>query len=102
MSTSAPEAAPSLIAIAAASAILAGVVGYFLGQFSTLGTVSNDYTKSNGKAKSSDGESECDDSEDESISIGKQQLNGFTDRKEECKLVLVVRTDLGMTKGASR
>lgn len=27
------------------------------------------------------------------------QLQQFTDSREECKLILVVRTDLGMTKG---
>lgn len=84
--------APSTAAIAIASAIIAGVFGYFLGQFSTLGKVTNSYSGSSGKAKYSDSESDEDDD---------QPLSNFSGSAEECKLVLVVRTDLGMTKGKS-
>ena len=42
------------------------------------------------------GESEEEESDDEE-DIG--ELKDFSDTKEEVKLVLVIRTDLGMTKG---
>lgn len=103
MALPANQAAPSTAAIALASAILAGVIGYFIGQFSTLGTVTNDYSKSPGKAKHSDAEDEDEDEdeeeENEAVLVGKQKFSRFTGDTEECKLVLVVRTDLGMTKG---
>ncbi|KAI4088475.1 MAG: hypothetical protein LQ348_004304 [Seirophora lacunosa] len=48
-------------------------------------------------------ESSVDSSEDEKdeVDLGQKQgdLNTFKDNREECKLVLVVRTDLGMGKG---
>lgn len=86
------RAAASTAAIAIASAIVSGVFGYFLGQFSTLSTV-----KSPEREQVSDSESE---DEDETSPSAEQELGSFSDSKEECKLVLVVRTDLGMTKGA--
>ncbi|KAK7704749.1 hypothetical protein SLS57_010373 [Botryosphaeria dothidea] len=39
------------------------------------------------------------DSEDEAVPVERQELDPFTDRNEECKLVLVVRTDLKMGQG---
>lgn len=41
------------------------------------------------------------DSEDEAGSVERQDLDPFTDRNEECKLILVVRTDLKMGQGKS-
>lgn len=40
------------------------------------------------------------DSEDEAVPVERQELDPFTDRNEECKLVLVVRTDLKMGQGS--
>ncbi len=80
---------PSTAAIAIASAIIAGLFGYFIGQFSTLGTVTNKPPAPSGASSSSD-----DDEFDE-----KDALTNAKASNEECKLVLVVRTDLGMTKG---
>ena len=50
------------------------------------------------------GSREIADSEDESNSdaeksIGAGELSSFNGTKEECKMVLCVRTDLGMGKG---
>lgn len=77
---------PSTAAYAIASAIVAGLFGYFLGQFSTLGKVTNTH--------------HADDSD---ISDAEEDLGDLTDKtppsNEQSKLVLVVRTDLGMTKG---
>jgi flagellar biosynthesis/type III secretory pathway M-ring protein FliF/YscJ len=39
--------------------------------------------------------------EDEDSDQQNEELQDFTGNNEECKLVLVVRTDLGMTKGTS-
>lgn len=102
---------PSVVAAAVASAIIAGLAGYFLGQAKTLGLFGSTPTRqqadsSKGGADVSDisdaeieaeAESESDDEEDDS----QGELNSFAGNTEECKLVLVVRTDLGMTKGMS-
>ena len=42
-----------------------------------------------------------DDSEEEDEKEQGSELSTFPENKEECKLVLVVRTDLGMGKGIS-
>ena len=121
---------PSTASVAIATAILGVAIGYFIGQGSSLGLFSSSHiseTGSKAKAKkswpnsydvtvhpdSSDEElmktlkgedveslSETDEEEEE---LGKPQegLSSFTGNVEECKLVLVVRTDLGMGKGQS-
>lgn len=110
---------PSILAVAFASAIVAGLAGYFLGQASSIGVFSGSAqpagapatgprAASEKKAKVADddsdisdaagGSDEDDDSDDED-DLDDQELKGFEDSNEECKLVLVVRTDLGMTKG---
>lgn len=106
---------PSTIAVAVATAIIAGLGGYFLGQGASIGLFGgaskaagpktswpNSYdvkvhADSSDEAAGSSGEdNEDDDDDDEEES----ELKEFEDRAgEECKLVLVVRTDLGMTKG---
>lgn len=97
---------PSTLAVAFASAIIAGLAGYFLGQASSIGVFSSttqparNVTPDNGKAGKDD-ESDISDagSASEDDDLEDQELKGFEDSAEECKLVLVVRTDLGMTKG---
>ena len=90
---------PSVWAVAFATALIAGITGYYLGQASSIGIFS-----SNGppqKQAAEDSEEISDESESEvEEEISKQELNSFENADEECKLVLVVRTDLGMTKGA--
>lgn len=96
---------PSTAAYVVATAILAGVTGYFIGQGSTLGFFSanekegwpNSYNVKVHR-DSSDEEYEDEESEEEEEGDGSELAN-FDGSNEEVKLVLVVRTDLGMTKG---
>ena len=116
---------PSATAYAVAAALIAGTVGYFLGQASSLGLFSATGSKRRSKKKgktswpnsydvtvhpdSSDEElmsrlkaggntaSDSDSVSDEEDYGG--DLASFPGNKEECKLILVVRTDLGMGKG---
>ncbi|EAU39547.1 peptidyl-tRNA hydrolase 2, mitochondrial precursor [Aspergillus terreus NIH2624] len=98
---------PSTTAYVVATAIIAGVTGYFLGQGSSLGLFSvkekegwpNSY---NVKVHRDSSDEEFDDEEEESDSEEEGdggELANFDNNNEEVKLVLVVRTDLGMTKG---
>jgi PTH2 family peptidyl-tRNA hydrolase len=123
MATSANRDPPTILAYGVATAILAGLGGYFLGQASSLGLFGDHATRekahtprtaeektssSASKAAPEDEESESEESDlsenDEDPDTDSQQdLAGFEDMAtEECKLVLVVRTDLGMTKGRLR
>lgn len=122
MATSANRDPPTTVAYCIATAILAALGGYFLGQASSLGLLGDDAPKrkrqetdisepTNTKTVQEDPakevqaelENESDDSEndqDPDEADQQQDLLGFEDTgNEECKLVLVVRTDLGMTKG---
>ncbi|KAF1360081.1 PTH2-domain-containing protein [Lizonia empirigonia] len=94
---------PSTANIAVACAILAGVTGYFLGTAKSLGLfggspISAPPPRKSGKAQESEDESsdDDDDDDDEVTATAPAEFPGHT---EECKMVLVVRTDLGMTKG---
>lgn len=91
---------PSTANIAAACAILAGVIGYMLGQAKSLGLFGGSPVSvpSERKEKAA-GESEESSDEDESEEEDDSVPVDFKDLNEECKMVLVVRTDLGMTKG---
>jgi len=88
---------PSTANIAAACAILAGVTGYMIGQAKSLGFLGgspiSQPKKSEKKEKAEDSEDESSDEDDDSAPAE------FPGHNEECKMVLVVRTDLGMTKG---
>jgi hypothetical protein len=99
---------PSVWAVAFGASVVAGLAGYFLGTASSIGIFG---TNSQQRLVSSSGAQhgkECDGSESEDDNASEsdledseddQEINGFEDSTEECKLVLVVRTDLGMTKG---
>jgi PTH2 family peptidyl-tRNA hydrolase len=93
---------PSTANIALACAILAGVTGYFLGTAKSLGLfggspVSEPLRKHSEKEEEEDtSEDESSDDDDEDDDTAPAEFPGHT---EECKMVLVVRTDLGMTKG---
>ncbi|KAF2470665.1 PTH2-domain-containing protein [Lindgomyces ingoldianus] len=86
---------PTTAAIALACALIAGVTGYFLGQAKSIGffggSAISPPSTSNGK--------QAEDSEESSDEDDEAALSDFAGSTEECKLVLVVRTDLGMTKG---
>ena len=119
MTTPIDRPTPSTAAIAIATAILAAVGGYFIGQGASLGLFSS---KSNSSKKSwpnsydvtvhpdsSDEElmkslkgEEEEGEEDEGEMVEPGKLASFVGNREECKLVLVVRTDLGMGKGELR
>ncbi|KAI9848239.1 MAG: hypothetical protein M1838_000595 [Thelocarpon superellum] len=72
---------------------MAGLAGYMIGQGVSLGLFGRFGRASHESALESDDESEVDDEDPPA------KLSEFdTNRAEEYKLVLVVRTDLGMTK----
>ncbi|KAJ5776121.1 uncharacterized protein N7511_001132 [Penicillium nucicola] len=96
---------PTTTAYVIATAIIAGVTGYFIGQGASLSLFKekegwpNSY---NVKVHSHSSDEEEEQSEEESDSEDEgngEELASFKDSTEEVKLVLVVRMDLGMTKG---
>lgn len=102
------RASPTTAAYVIATAIVAGVTGYFIGQGASLGLFKEKQGWPNGydvkvHRDSSDEEFEEEDSADEESDEEDEgtgeELASFKDNQEEVKLVLVVRTDLGMTKG---
>ncbi|KAI4210348.1 MAG: hypothetical protein LQ351_006797 [Letrouitia transgressa] len=114
---------PTLSAYILATALVAATLGYFIGQGTSLFSPFSKHSRSEIKSKakkswpnsydvqvhpdSSDEElmaslqqSEQAPSEPETESeIEEGDFNTFKGNKEECKLVLVVRSDLGMGKG---
>jgi PTH2 family peptidyl-tRNA hydrolase len=99
---------PSAAAIAIGTAIVAGVTGYFIGQASSIGLFGKSDTRSpaarlspdEGKAKPENSETESDDDDEEGEDDDSDvqdlgELQTFPGNTEECKLVLVVRSDLG-------
>ena len=111
MSTSAP-ASPSTTSIAFATAIVAAALGYLLGQGSSLGFFGGSKKEQQSWPNSYDVNVQYDSSDEELMAHLKGQdededssdedgaeLNDYKGYTEECKLVLVVRTDLGMGKG---
>lgn len=98
---------PTTAAYVIATAIIAGVTGYFIGQGASLGLFREKQGWPNGydvkvhkdsSDEEADGEDSVDESDEEDEGNG-EELAAFKDNEEEVKLVLVVRTDLGMTKG---
>lgn len=105
---------PSAAAIAIGTAIVAGITGYFLGQASSIGLFGKTDTRApaarisrnEGEAKPDSSETESDedddaedDDDDDVQDLG--ELQTFPGNTEECKLVLVVRTDLGRQAAVS-
>lgn len=100
---------PSATAVAIGTAIVAGLTGYFIGQASSIGLFGKSDTRATksrlsgreGEAKpdASETDSEVDDDtaeEDEDDDVQDLgELQTFPGNSEECKLVLVVRSDLG-------
>lgn len=92
---------PTTTAYVIATAILFGVTGYFIGQGSSLGLFGSKERKSwpnsyNVRVHRDSSDEEYEDEDEESDS---GELASLKDNGDEVKLVLVVRTDLGMTKG---
>ena len=119
MSSASETSAPSTAAIALATGILCALGGYLVGQASSLGLFGSGTRKTGTQnswpnsydvtihpdssdeelMKSLKGKDVPESEDDESDDDDQGELKPFDDNKEECKLVLVVRTDLGMTKG---
>ena len=100
---------PSAAAIAIGTAIISGLMGYYIGQAQSIGVFgTSKHSTATATASSAprakevedeledQSESEEDDG-DEEVSL--EGLKSFENSTEECKMVFVVRTDLGMTKG---
>lgn len=102
-----------MLAVAVGSTLIGGITGFFLGQASTIGVFGSSSksqprptveakAKAGGKvdltdkpgAHDSDSEDEDDDESDD-----EQEMEAYENEGGECKLTLVVRTDLGMGKG---
>ncbi|KAH7090808.1 peptidyl-tRNA hydrolase PTH2-domain-containing protein [Paraphoma chrysanthemicola] len=92
------NAQPSTANIAVASAIVAGVTGYMLGQAKSLGLFGGSPISAPSEHKEKT-PGEAEDSSDEDSEDDDSVPAEFKGNNEECKMVLVVRTDLGMTKG---
>ncbi|KAJ8296398.1 putative peptidyl-tRNA hydrolase 2 [Rhodotorula toruloides] len=85
--------ASSVWGTAAAVGLASGLVGYYIGLGSTLG-----YTRGGtSSAKDDDGDSEYETESEEGDADELKAVKAQGD--EPCKLVLVVRSDLNMTKG---
>lgn len=87
---------PSAAAIAIGTAIISGITGYFVGKGASIGLFGHAPTQTAALTADSDDE-DSDLSDDDAQDLA--ELKTFPGNTEECKLVLVVRTDLGMTKG---
>lgn len=95
---------PTTTAYVIATAIIAGVTGYFIGQGASINLFKEKQGWPNGydvkpPPDSSDEEFEHESDEESEDEGNGEELVNFKDNVEEVKLVLVVRTDLGMTKG---
>ncbi|KAF2724086.1 peptidyl-tRNA hydrolase [Polychaeton citri CBS 116435] len=99
---------PSAAAVAIGTAIMSGLAGYYIGQARSIGLFGNNPSgrrSAGAKISSGDPAPPVDDpdysSESDDVDGGEDlgELSTFADSNEECKLVLVVRTDLGMGKG---
>lgn len=104
-----PSTPPSTLSLIIGASIVAGVTGFFLGQASSIGLLGGapgrrkrrQPVTNAGKADLTDRkvadeeDSESGESEDEL----QEGLEAFEKEGGECKLTLVVRTDLEMTKG---
>ncbi|OAP55380.1 peptidyl-tRNA hydrolase [Fonsecaea erecta] len=105
------KAPPSLAAVAVSSVILGLLAGYFIGQGSSIGVFGGSGNAKQARkswpnsydvkvhADSSDDQADDEDEADEEDEDDGKELNDFKDSTEEVKLVLAVRTDLGMGKG---
>lgn len=107
--SSSSDSPASTAAFAIAAAIIAGVSGFFFGQASSLGLLGTKTNNTQGDRRphtsragnvTSSGDSDLSEGH-ENVTDDETELQDFGANNEECKLVLVVRTDLGMTKGTS-
>ena len=94
---------PSAAAIAIGTAIISALTGYYLGQARSIGLFGKAATTKAsagvGHAREDEEDSDISDADSEGGDASVGELNTFSGNSEECKLVLVVRNDLGMGKG---
>jgi PTH2 family peptidyl-tRNA hydrolase len=101
---------PSAAAIAIGTAIVSGLMGYYIGQAQSIGVFGGSQkspatlsgvsrAKGKDEAEDEDEDDDDDDGEEEEEEESIEGLKSFDGNTEECKMVFVVRTDLGMTKG---
>jgi PTH2 family peptidyl-tRNA hydrolase len=98
---------PSAAAIAIGTAIISGLMGYYIGQAQSIGVFGNPQRSTAAGARRAKDENDAedpseteeDDDDDDDEEISPEGLKSFDSSTEECKMVFVVRTDLGMTKG---
>ncbi|GIZ40367.1 uncharacterized protein RHO25_000692 [Cercospora beticola] len=88
---------PSAASYAIAAAIIAFTTGYFVGSARSIGLFGRSPARPATSGAALDNDDSASDSDESAHDLG--ELQAFDGSKEECKLVLVVRTDLGMTKG---
>ena len=97
-----PESAPTTAAIASATAIISLAVGFFIGQGYSVGVfgqarVSQPRHAVGKQPPHEDSDSDLTDDSTSENGHERLELATFPDNdNEECKLVLVTRTDLGM------
>jgi PTH2 family peptidyl-tRNA hydrolase len=75
--------------------VVGSIAGFFLGRVTTRAASTGTSGSSAKHVKSIAGFNGEDEDEDD------QELQSFENQLEEMKLILVVRTDLGMTKGGA-
>lgn len=99
---------PSVAAVAIGTALVAGITGYYLGQARSIGLFGSSLQTSGASNRNAtaselepDDESDLSDAASDSDAQDLGELKDFPGSTEECKLILVVRSDLGMTKGTS-
>ena len=94
---------PSVAAVAVGTAIISALFGYYIGQARSIGLfggAASSHAKPTPGHQQQDDESDISDADSESGDVQDiGELQAFPDSSEECKLVLVVRNDLGMGKG---
>lgn len=97
---------PTTASYVFATAIIAGVIGYFAGQGASLGLFSSapatsgrSTSKRATKETAIKDELDSEEDEDSEEEGDGTELATFEGNNDEVKLVLVVRTDLGMGKG---
>lgn len=88
----------STAALVIATSVLTGVIGYYLGQGASIGIFSSSPSHAQKEKLIADEDDEEEEEDDDDV---EGELATFEGNTDEVKLVLVVRTDLGMGKGMS-
>ncbi|KAK2828977.1 hypothetical protein FQN49_007215 [Arthroderma sp. PD_2] len=89
----------STAALVIATSLLTGVLGYYIGQGASIGIFSSTPSHARQDKSVDEEDDEEEDEEDEEEDDAGAELATFEGNTDEVKLVLVVRTDLGMGKG---